>query len=79
MFVNKENLVENIKKCWASLFGERAIYYRLKNKFTKEIAVAVVVQAMMSSEFSGVAFSNFFSHSLTSFETFSTNVFIFVI
>ena len=58
LFVKKENLVANIKKCWASLFGERAIYYRLKNKFTKEIAVAVVVQSMMSSEFSGVAFSN---------------------
>ncbi len=54
----KETLLENIKKCWASLFTPRAIFYRFKKKLNKdEISVAVVVQKMVDSEESGIAFS----------------------
>jgi phosphoenolpyruvate synthase/pyruvate phosphate dikinase len=54
----KPNLIKNIKKCWASLFSTRAIFYRLKkgNK-KKNISMAVVVQNMINSEKSGIAFS----------------------
>ncbi|MBI4139700.1 hypothetical protein HY483_01935 [Candidatus Woesearchaeota archaeon] len=52
------SLFDNIKKCWASLFTPRAIFYRFeKNLHDKEISVAVVVQKMIDSDVSGVAFS----------------------
>lgn len=54
----KENLLENIKCCWASLFTPRAIFYSFeKGLSTAKISVAVVVQKMVNSEISGVAFS----------------------
>lgn len=54
----KENLLENVRKCWASLFTPRAIFYRFEKELHKQkISVAVVVQKMVESEVSGVAFS----------------------
>jgi len=54
----EENLLENIKKCWASLFTPRAIFYRFEKDLHKQrISVAVVVQKMVGSEKSGIAFS----------------------
>ncbi len=54
----EEKLLENIKKCWASLFTPRAIFYRFeKGLYKQKISVAVVVQKMVESETSGVAFS----------------------
>ncbi len=54
----EENLFENVKKCWASLFTPRAIFYRFeKNLHKQKISVAVVVQKMIESEKSGIAFS----------------------
>ncbi len=54
----KENLLLNVKKCWASLFTPRAIFYRFeKNLHDTTISVAVVVQKMVVSEVSGIAFS----------------------
>ena len=41
----EEILLENVKKCWASLFTPRAIFYRFeKDLHKKKISVAVVVQ-----------------------------------
>ncbi len=54
----KDNVLENVKKCWASLFTPRAIFYRFEQKLNKtKISVAVVVQKMINSEESGIAFS----------------------
>src|SRR3989338_1044093 len=54
----EENLLENIKKCWASLFTPRAIFYRFEKDLHKQkISVAVVIQKMVESEKSGIAFS----------------------
>ncbi len=54
----KENLGENIKKCWASLYGPRALFYRVKRGLRrKKVSVAVVVQGMVQSEVSGVCFT----------------------
>jgi len=54
----KKDLLENVKKCWASLFTPRAIFYRFEQKLhKKKISVAVVVQKMIESEESGIAFS----------------------
>ncbi len=55
---SKNGLLENVKKCWASLFTPRAIFYRFEKKLdTLKISVAVVVQKMVESEKSGIAFS----------------------
>lgn len=54
----KKNLLENVKRCWASLFTPRAIFYRFEKGLHKQkISVAVVVQKMVQSEVSGIAFS----------------------
>lgn len=54
----QKDVLENVKKCWASLFSPRAIFYRVeKNLHNQKISVAVVVQKMIESEFSGIAFS----------------------
>ncbi|MAG79236.1 phosphoenolpyruvate synthase [Candidatus Pacearchaeota archaeon] len=60
-FVNikgEMNLLEHIKKCFASLFTSRAIYYRNKKGFEHEkSSLAVVIQKMINSDKSGVIFS----------------------
>lgn len=54
----EKTLLENVKKCWASLFTPRAIFYRFEKDIHKEkISVAVAVQKMVESEKSGIAFS----------------------
>jgi pyruvate,water dikinase len=54
----KANLIDSVKKCFASLFTSRATYYRIKKGFKHEQAsLAVVVQKMVDSDKSGVIFS----------------------
>ncbi|MBI3631959.1 MAG: hypothetical protein HY225_00730 [Candidatus Vogelbacteria bacterium] len=51
-------LLKNVKRCWASLFTPRAIFYRFEKELHKtKISVAVVVQKMVVSDVSGIAFS----------------------
>ncbi len=51
-------LLKKVKECYASLFTERAIYYRHQQKFDhSKVGLAVVVQRMIESEKSGIAFS----------------------
>lgn len=53
-----ENLLENVRKCWSSLFTPRAIFYRHeKQLLDAHVSVAVVVQKMVQSEISGIAFT----------------------
>ena len=52
------DLIETIKKCFASLYTSRATYYRHKKGFKHEdTSLAVVVQKMVDSDRSGVVFS----------------------
>ena len=52
------NVVEAVQKCWASLFEARAIFYRNEQRFDhSKVGIAVVVQRMVQSEISGVAFT----------------------
>lgn len=52
------NLIHAVQDCWASLFTPRAIFYRIERGLGgKKVSVAVVVQKMVESEVSGVAFS----------------------
>ncbi|MEA2064706.1 MAG: PEP/pyruvate-binding domain-containing protein [Patescibacteria group bacterium] len=51
-------LLENVKKCWSSLFTPRAIFYRKEKKLLKtNVSVAVVIQKMIESEISGITFT----------------------
>ncbi|MBI3619823.1 phosphoenolpyruvate synthase [Candidatus Roizmanbacteria bacterium] len=51
-------LIQKVKECWASLFTERAIYYRHEQGFDHfKVGLAAVVQRMVQSEKSGIAFS----------------------
>jgi len=52
------HLLHTIKKCWSSLFTERAIFYRQTKNFDHfKVGLSVVVQRMVQSEKSGIAFS----------------------
>jgi len=51
-----KDLLENVKKCWASLFEPRAIFYRSKQKFTHS-SISVIIQKMVNAEKSGVMFT----------------------
>jgi len=56
-------LIEAVQKCWASLYGARAIYYRAKQGFDDNtVNIAVVVQQLVHSEKAGVMFT---SHPIT--------------
>ncbi len=57
--VQGETLIERVKECWASLFTQRAIYYRNEQGFDdKAVDIAVVVQRMVDAEKSGVLFTS---------------------
>lgn len=54
----KANLLYSIKKCWASLFSDRAIIYRNRNGFPHDkVKLAVVVQRMILPDVSGIMFT----------------------
>jgi pyruvate, water dikinase len=54
----KENVLRNVKKCFASLFTARATYYRNKTGFKhNQASLSVVIQKMVDSAKSGVMFS----------------------
>jgi pyruvate,water dikinase len=48
-----------VRKCWASLYGARAIFYRVEQGFEHEkVNLSAIVQRMVDSEKSGVMFSS---------------------
>ncbi len=54
----ESHLLHKVKECWASLFTERAIYYRRQQGFEHlKVGLAAVVQRMVQSDKSGIAFS----------------------
>lgn len=55
---SKAELIKNVQRCFSSLFTPRAIFYRFeKGLHNTHISVAVVIQKMIQSEKSGIAFS----------------------
>jgi pyruvate,water dikinase len=55
----EKNVVEAVRKCWASLYGARAIYYRVKQGFDhRKVNLCAVVQIMVDAEKAGVMFSS---------------------
>jgi len=57
--VREADLLRRVKECWASLFTQRAIYYRQQRGFPHaDVDIAVVVQRMVDAEKSGVMFTS---------------------
>ena len=57
--VREDDLLRRVKECWASLFTQRAIYYRQQRGFPHaDVDIAVVVQRMVDAEKSGVMFTS---------------------
>jgi phosphoenolpyruvate synthase/pyruvate phosphate dikinase len=51
-------VLAHVSRCWASLFTERAVTYRLRNRFDhRQSQMAVVVQAMVLAEAAGTLFT----------------------
>ncbi|MET0908528.1 MAG: rifamycin-inactivating phosphotransferase [Ilumatobacteraceae bacterium] len=56
--VGPTSVVEHVRRCWASLFTERAVTYRLRNGVDhRTVDMAVVVQRMVDPDASGVLFT----------------------
>ncbi|MBX7160598.1 MAG: phosphoenolpyruvate synthase [Acidimicrobiia bacterium] len=55
--VGTDELMRAIVDCWASVFGQRVVAYRAGREVTSDPAIAVVVQAMVDSQRSGIMFS----------------------
>lgn len=52
------HIVDAVKSCWASLFTDRAILYRIQNNIQHEkVYMSVVVQKMVLPEVSGIMFT----------------------
>ncbi len=53
-----ENVVESVKKCFASLFEARAIYYRIVQKYDHmKVGLSVPVQNLVNSDKAGILFT----------------------
>ncbi|GAA4459406.1 rifamycin-inactivating phosphotransferase [Phytohabitans houttuyneae] len=51
-------ILQHISRCWASLFTERAVTYRIRNGFDhRKVHMAVVVQRMVFPQASGILFT----------------------
>jgi pyruvate,water dikinase len=56
--IGPEAILRDISRCWASLFTERAVTYRMRNGVDhREVLMAVVVQQMVVPKVSGVLFT----------------------
>ncbi|TQR96612.1 phosphoenolpyruvate synthase [Paenibacillus ottowii] len=56
--IGKESVLEHIRKCWASLFTERAVIYRMQNGFDhSQVYLSVIVQRMVFPQASGILFT----------------------
>ncbi len=56
--IGTESILKHISMCWASLFTERAIIYRVQNGFDhRDVHLAVVVQRMVFPQVAGILFT----------------------
>ncbi|HVX27486.1 MAG TPA: phosphoenolpyruvate synthase [Parafilimonas sp.] len=56
--IGKASILKHISKCWASLFTERAIIYRIQNGFDhRKVYLSVVIQKMIFPQASGIVFT----------------------
>lgn len=56
--IGTEAIIKHISKCWASLFTERAVIYRMQNGFDhQKVFLSVVVQKMIFPQAAGILFT----------------------
>ncbi|WP_439651942.1 PEP/pyruvate-binding domain-containing protein [Pelosinus baikalensis] len=56
--IGKEANLKHISKCWASLFTERAVTYRIQNGFDhRKVHLSVVIQKMVFLQAAGILFT----------------------
>ncbi|WP_221393736.1 phosphoenolpyruvate synthase [Dyadobacter sp. NIV53] len=56
--IGREAILKHISKCWASLYTDRAVIYRLQNGFDHyEVSISVVIQKMIFPEVAGIMFT----------------------
>lgn len=54
----KDAILQHITKCWASLFTDRAVIYRMQNGFDhRKVYLSVVIQRMIFPQASGILFT----------------------
>lgn len=56
--IGKEAILKHISRCWASLFTDRAVTYRIQNGFDhSKVYLSVVIQKMVFPEAAGIMFT----------------------
>ena len=56
--VGAASIIAHVRRCWASLFTERAVVYRLRNGFDdRKVQMAVGVQQMVFPQAAGIMFT----------------------
>ncbi|MBT2730334.1 phosphoenolpyruvate synthase [Bacillus sp. ISL-75] len=56
--IGKAAILQHIRKCWASLFTDRAVIYRMQNRFDhRQVYISVIVQRMVFPQASGILFT----------------------
>ncbi|WNC12429.1 phosphoenolpyruvate synthase [Brevibacillus brevis] len=56
--IGVDSILQHISKCWASLFTDRAVIYRMQNGFDhSQVLLSVIVQRMVFPQASGVLFT----------------------
>jgi pyruvate,water dikinase len=56
--IGKDAILKHVSKCWASLFTDRAIIYRMQNGFDhRKVQLSVVVQKMVFPQVAGILFT----------------------
>jgi len=56
--IGKDAILQHIRKCWASLFTDRAVIYRMQNGFGHgQVYLSVIIQKMVFPEASGIMFT----------------------
>lgn len=56
--IGVDAILQHIRKCWASLFRDRAVMYRMQNGFDhRQVYLSVIVQKMVFPQASGILFT----------------------
>lgn len=56
--IGKDAILQHVRKCWGSLFTDRAVIYRIQNNFEHDkVYLSVVVQKMIFPQASGIMFT----------------------
>lgn len=56
--IGRDKVLRHISKCWASLFTDRAVIYRIQNGFDhSQVFLSVIIQRMIFPQASGILFT----------------------